>query len=282
MQLLIHSAIGDAYGAGFEFANHSVIEQHNKLAYYIPHPKFTTLKGRYTDDTQMSLALAELILSGQEWTPLTIANAFVDTFKRDPRLGYARRFHAFLTEIPSGEAFLKQIINTSERNGAAMRAPVLGIFPDEATVIERSSIQAAVTHNQPAPILAANAIALASHFLMYKKGAPQELISYLNDWQKADWKAQWTEEVSMYALDAVEAVLTILRQGGSMSTRLKASIALGGDVDTVGALVLALSSLEEGVEQDLPAFLLEDLEDGVFGKTYLQEVDVSLTDLLGN
>jgi len=39
---------------------------------YIEHPRHKQKPGTYTDDTQMSLALAELIVEGKSWTPETI------------------------------------------------------------------------------------------------------------------------------------------------------------------------------------------------------------------
>ena len=128
--MLLEGVIGDAYGAGFEFAERTKIDTFNTVSKYETHPIFPEIKGRYTDDTQMSIALAELIISGKEWNALHIADSFVKTFKRDPRRGYAKRFYSFLSEIHDGQELLDKILNKSNRNGAAMRAYVLGIFPE--------------------------------------------------------------------------------------------------------------------------------------------------------
>ncbi|MBO0934379.1 ADP-ribosylglycohydrolase family protein [Fibrella sp. HMF5036] len=79
--MLLQSAMGDAYGAGFEFAPRSLINAKNDLTAYHPHLLYPEICGRYTDDTQMALALAELIISGVEWSPLVVANKFVSVFK---------------------------------------------------------------------------------------------------------------------------------------------------------------------------------------------------------
>ncbi|MGK0390501.1 MAG: ADP-ribosyl-[dinitrogen reductase] hydrolase [Maribacter sp.] len=84
--MLLELTIGDAYGAGFEYADKKIIEQHNNLKGYIQHPRHLGTKpGMYTDDAQMSLAIAELMISGLEWTKLNLANKFVEVFKRDER-----------------------------------------------------------------------------------------------------------------------------------------------------------------------------------------------------
>src|SRR4051812_4424233 len=86
-------AIGDAYGACFEFAPAEFVGRHNAATAYPCHPDpgraADVPAGRYTDDTQMSVALAEHIIDGNEWTAEAVADRFVHTFHRDPRRGYS-------------------------------------------------------------------------------------------------------------------------------------------------------------------------------------------------
>ena len=85
--MLIELAIGDAYGAGFEFVDQQTIQLYNNLKGYIKHPHHDIGPGCYTDDTQMSLAVAEAIVSRKLWTPELLATKFVAAFHRDRRLG---------------------------------------------------------------------------------------------------------------------------------------------------------------------------------------------------
>src|SRR5438105_2700822 len=96
--MLLELAIGDAYGAGYEYADQARPNSpHN--ARYLQHPRHKGLKpGMYTDDTQMSIAVAELLVAGTRWSAREIAAKFVEAFHRDPREGYARRFQAFLQQ----------------------------------------------------------------------------------------------------------------------------------------------------------------------------------------
>ncbi len=135
--MLLNMAIADAYGAGFEFQSYERIKKYNTAQGYVNHSDSRLPLGHYTDDTQMALALAELMLSGKDWTPENIAQAFVDTFHRDPRKGYARGFYNFLQKTKSGADFLKHIKPDSEKSGAAMRSAPLGLFSDIQEVIER-------------------------------------------------------------------------------------------------------------------------------------------------
>ena len=54
--------MGDAYGAGFEYADREVVVRDNDLSRYVNRPRHRLAPGRYTDDTQMSIAIAEAIV----------------------------------------------------------------------------------------------------------------------------------------------------------------------------------------------------------------------------
>jgi ADP-ribosylglycohydrolase len=64
-----------------------------------------------------------------------------------------------------------------------------------------------------------------------------------------------------------------------MSDVLRASVAFTGDTDTVAAIALAAAAVSREFDKDLPEVLLRNLEDGEYGKAYLQNLDRRLTDL---
>ncbi len=175
--MIIEGAIGDAYGAGFEFADMEFIKNKNQLTHYQQHPLFESIYKKYTDDTQMALAIAELLIEKTAWTPVAIADKFVEVFKRDPRQGYA-----------------------------------LG----------------------------------------------------------------WQGEVGIDAVQTVHAVFTVLSEAHSFSEILKKSVDLGGDVDTVASLALALAAVDKNMENDLPRWLYEELENEQFGRDYILKIDNEL------
>ena len=277
--MLLFGAIGDAYGAGFEFAEREIIKNENDLTHYRVHSKYQSIYKKYTDDTQMSLAIAELLIENKDWTRENIAAKFVEVFKRDKREGYAKRFYQFLSEIKTGTEFLEKIIPKSERNGAAMRAYPLGILANEKEIIQKNALQAAITHDTETAKIASEAIALTSHFFIYNKGTQSDLIDYLNDFQQKKWSINWQKEVSMNAIETVEAVLTILINEKSLSQMLLKSVDFGGDVDTVASLALAIGSEISNIENDLPNWLFEELENEKFGKVYLYQINKKLMNL---
>ena len=107
--MLLELAIADAYSAGFEYSDPKFVVAHNNLSGYVPRPRHSIKPGYYTDDTQMSIAIAEVLISQQPWTQEVLANSFITAFKRDPREGYASGFYQFLSKIETGIEFLAKI-----------------------------------------------------------------------------------------------------------------------------------------------------------------------------
>src|SRR6476620_4565478 len=259
--MLIELAIGDAYGAGFEFVDQQTIELYNNLNGYIKHPRHDIEPGCYTDDTQMSLAVAEAIVSREPWTPELLATKFVAAFHRDRRLGYAGKFYNFLLQVQDSKEFLENIHYASDTSGSAMRSGPIGIFPTIEKVIENATIQAAITHNTPDGINAAIAAALMSHYFIYQLGL---------------WSIPWQGEVSTKGLVCVRAAITAVMLHDSMSKLLQACIAFSGDVDTVATIALAAGSCSSEIAQDLPENLVQGLENKSYGRDYIRELDRQL------
>ena len=276
--MLLELAIGDAYGAGFEYADR-MVKQYNDLSQYVQHPRHEDiLPGDYTDDTQMTLAIVELILSDDEWTPFNIASRFVDCFQRDPRTGYAKRFHEFLLESKNGRHFLDRIIPESDKSGAAMRAMPIGVYPDIEEVIEKATIQARVTHDTPDGISAAVASALMTHYFVYDRGSKSEvgqwIKTYLPDTQA--WSEPYIGKVKAKGWMSVRAAITAIQRNDSLSELLKDCISFTGDVDTVATIALAGASHSRTHKNDLPQHLIDSLENGTYGRDYLQKLDAQL------
>lgn len=274
--MLLELAIGDAYGAGFEYAEPEIIECYNNLNSYVQHPRHQLKPGCYTDDTQMSIAIAETIVSQQPWTPEVLASKFVETFKRDQREGYASRFYDFLLKIQNGREFLAAINATSDKSGAAMRAAPMGVFPTVEQVIQASTIQAAITHNTPDGINAAIAAALMSHYFIYKLGPKHELGKFIESHVWGEWSKPWQGTVKSKGWMSVRAAITAVMRNNSMSELLQDCVAFTGDVDTVGAIALAAASCSQEITQDLPNHLITGLENDTYGRDYLLALDKQL------
>lgn len=273
--MLLEIAIGDAYGAGFEFASKEKVTNFNNLTAYHEHG-LGIAPGHYTDDTQMSMALAELMISSAPWDEYTITQKFVECFKRDKRLGYSKGFYAFLDSINSAEEFLAQIKPNSKANGAAMRSVPIGLFPNIEDVLNNAQVQAKLTHDTAIGINSSQAVALASHYFYYQIGPKQQLAEFVQSHTEITWDCQWQNEVACCGYETVNALLTVLLNAKSHSELLIKSVAFGGDVDTVAACALGIASLSDDYVNDLPAFLYDELENEQYGKDYLIKLSSDL------
>jgi len=278
--MLVEIAIGDAYGAGFEYAAPGP-GRPNDLARYYPHPRHGIAPGCYTDDTQMSLAVAETLLEhGTAATPLQFIEKFVLAFKRDPREGYASRFWAFLKSVRDAADFAARISPASAKSGAAMRACPIGVLPAIEDVLLVAERQAQTTHDTAGGIHSAQATALATHYFLYGLGKRADLPHFLQAHVAGIWSPH-RGEVGAEGVVAIRAAVTAVIAEDSLSGILRRSVDFGGDVDTVAAIALGIACGSVEHARDLPPVLYETLEDGPYGMTYLRDLDACLLALAG-
>jgi ADP-ribosylglycohydrolase len=281
--MLLDLAIGDSYGRGFEFAPAAFVAKRNDASCYVSRPRKDSSwehpprgVGFYTDDTQMSIAISESILSGEPWTPLMLADGFLKAFRRDPRNGYARRFQAFLSRVHDGEQFLREIMPKSNRSGAAMRAGPIGVLPSVGEVVRKSRIQAAITHNTSEGMASAMAASLVVHYFAHECGPKSGLAAFVLKHVDGPWAEKWSGSVGNNGVEVVRAVITALESSDSMTGLLRASVGFCGDVDTVAAVAAAAGSYSKEIAQDLPATLVDNLENGTYGRDYIVCLDEKL------
>jgi ADP-ribosylglycohydrolase len=274
--MLLELAIGDAYGAGFEYEDRSKIERENYLTHYVKHSKWDIGDGKYTDDAQMSLAIAEMLVEEREWTPLNLANKFVEVFKRDERPGYAGGFYKFLQSVNNGEEFLEKIIPKSDKSGGAMRASPIGYLSNIKDVIDYSAIQAKLTHDTPIGINSSVASSLMTHYFLQDLGNKKNLGKFIESYVPGDWSEPWNDYVKSKGNEHVSAAITAVMEEDSLSEVLKRSIDFGGDVDTVATIAMAAASCSKEIEKDIPDNLINGLENDKFGRDYLNSLDIEL------
>ncbi|WP_417704018.1 ADP-ribosylglycohydrolase family protein [Rheinheimera aquimaris] len=273
--MLQEIAIADAYGAGFEFAAPEIIATHNNLHDYVPHQLYGML-GNYTDDTQMSLALSELLISNSDWTALNIANQFVRCFKRDPRQGYSKGFYSLLTQVEDGQQLLDSIRAISTRNGAAMRSVPLGVLANKHQLLAYAKQQAIITHNTAIGIASSRAVALSAHFGLYQLGDVSQLPAFLQSEEVGDWNYDWQHTVTVEAFDTVSAALSCLLRHDNQADLLQSCVALSGDTDSVAAIAVGIASCFTSYSKNLPEHLKQTLNEPQYGMAYLAELDKQL------
>jgi len=280
--MLVEMAIGDAYGAAFEFVSDEHIRLENDLTRYKLNPEISLGGGRYTDDTQMSIALAEHILSGEPTNRYNLMSRFLEVFKRDPRRGYSKRLYQLLLEAASVDDFCQRMQPLSTRSGAAMRASPAGLLSDLYDVKALAEFQASLTHDTMEGRISATAIAVMVHYLAYALGPREELGRFL-DVQVAGyaWSEPWQGRVDMLGTSCAHAAIYLVSSLGSQQQVLRNAVALGGDVDTVAAIAMFSASLCPAVLRDLPAELYDGLENETYGRSFLEGLDRRLMAFAG-
>lgn len=274
--MLIEAAIGDAYAVPFEYNDNPAFL--NDLSGYYRHPRHDTGGGRYTDDTEMSTALAEAILAvpAGGFTRVHIANHFVEAFQRQNRLGYSGRFYDFLLTVKDGSDFVARINPDSYKSGAAMRGWVLGVYDDLEFMRELSDLQAGLTNNTPGGLASAHAAALMLHYFLYQEGTREGLAAFVNQHERGPWQNGYIGKVGSSGMQAVHAAIQAITLHDNLADILKACVDYGGDTDTVATIALGTASACDGIEKNLPAVLHEGLEAGMWGRPYLFDLDARL------
>lgn len=275
---LLGLALGDALGAPFEGG---LIER------FVWRLIGRTSQGemRWTDDTQMSLDLAESLIARGTIDPDDLAQRFAGSYRWSR--GYGPGAAKILKRIAGGtdwrDANRSVYPGGSFGNGGAMRAPVVGLFysarPEELAEAARQS--ARVTHAHPLGMEGALLVASATAKAMTSKNpleiikaaaASCELALFLERLAVAlDWLASGEvpkpKEVKnrlgngiAAAESCVTAVYVALRFLDAPFTEMQSFVAeCGGDVDTIGAMAGAVWGTVNGTSS-LPTESLLKLE----------------------
>ncbi|MFO8037654.1 MAG: ADP-ribosylglycohydrolase family protein [Anaerolineales bacterium] len=180
---------------------------------------------RFTDDTVLTLAIAQAILEGEEY------GIALKTFGRKyPRAGYGFHFKQWIFEEEIRPY-------NSWGNGSAMRVSPVGFaFDDQEEVLEEARKTAEVSHNHPEGIKGAQATALAVFLARQgeRKGTIREEISdrfgYDLDRTIAEIRPAYTFDVSCQG-SVPEAVIAFL-DSKDYEDAVRLAVSLGGDSDT--------------------------------------------------
>ncbi len=248
----------------------------------------TTRSGRrrYTDDTQMSLDLAESLVERKRFDAEDVAIRFARSYRwsRGYGPGASRLLKRIRAGVPWRKANRSVYPAGSFGNGGAMRAPVVGLFcwRDRDRLLDAARRSAEITHAHPLgvegalSVAAATSTALATRdwrSILGSAAAPCGSSEFVRRFSTA---RKWLEasvapppnEVRVClgtGITATESCVTAVYVGLRFVERpfsdLLAFVAdCGGDVDTVGAMAGAVWGACNGA-RNLPERALDSLED---------------------
>ncbi|MFP4374130.1 MAG: ADP-ribosylglycohydrolase family protein [Spirochaetaceae bacterium] len=216
-------------------------------------------RARFTDDTVLTMATAEAILSGGDY-----ADMYRRFARRYPNAGYGGNFRGWFVSEAAGPY-------NSFGNGSAMRvSPVGWAFDTTEEVLTQAERSAGCTHDHPEGIKGAQATALA---LFRARGGtgPEDIAREIAERFGYDLSRSIEDIRPGYSFDvtcqgSVPESLIAFLEGRSVEATVRLAVSLGGDSDTqacIGASVAQAHDprippeLESHVRERLPADLLD-------------------------
>ena len=242
---MLGAIIGDIVGSRFEFNN-------------IKTKKFKLFDKRckVTDDSVMSVAVAEMCLNG--YVPNN-KEMIIKTFKKwgqkYPRVGYGNKFFQWvLSDNP--------LPYNSCGNGSAMRISAIGFFAKTKEEVEVYSKDVTeVTHNHPEGIKGAESV--ASVIWLCRKGkSKDEIKTFIQNEFGYDLSRTCNQIRSEYTFDVscqgtVPQAITAFLEGCDFEDVIRTAVSLGGDSDTLTCIAGSMAEAFYGVPQNLKQKCLE-------------------------
>ena len=227
---------------------------------------------RFTDDSVLTLAIAEAILEGKPY-----GECLQEFGRAYPRAGYGENFYQWI--------FAEEIRPYhSWGNGAAMRVSPVGFaFEDEMTVLLEAQQTAAVSHNHPEGIKGAQATAMAVFLArrgQEKAGIRKEIsqrFGYDLNRQVDEIRPDYQFDVSCQG--TVPEALVAFLDSENYQDAVRKAVSRGGDSDTLACITGGIAQAYYGeipqhiireTRARLPQRLLEVLD------RFLEEFAISL------
>ncbi len=188
-----------------------------------------TLSSKFTDDTVMTVANADWLLTGD-----SLLGIMQDYGNRYPHAGYGGMFRSWLREDEPKPY-------NSFGNGSAMRvSPVGWAFDTLEETLEAAKQSAEITHNHPEGIKGAQATA-ACIFLARTGKSKQEIKEYIEQTFGYNLNRTCDEIRPDYHFDVTcqgsvpESIIAFL-ESTNFESAIRLAVSLGGDADTMGAI----------------------------------------------
>jgi ADP-ribosylglycohydrolase len=200
----------------------------------------------YTDDTVLTVAVADALLTDQEYGKKIKSYA-----RKYPMRGYGPRF-LFWMMTPGIKPY------NSFGNGSAMRvSPVAYAFDTEEDMLEQAKLTAECTHNHPEGIKGAQAAALAV-FLARTGASKEEIRESVQKQSGYDLSPAIDDIRPAYKTDITcpgsvpEAIIAFL-DSDSFEDAVRNAVSLGGDADTQACIAGAIA---EAFYREIPEHIL--------------------------
>ena len=228
---MLGAIIGDTVGSVYEF--HNIKTTHFPL--FDP-------RSNYTDDSVMTMAVADWLLTDSQHGMDTLEASFLNFAKKYPcpMGGYGPGFYRWLFEP---ETFVegKRHPYNSFGNGAAMRCSANGWMFDTLEETERvAGLSAAITHNHPEGIKGAQSTA-AAIFMARNGKSKDEIKEYISTKYGYNLNRTCDEIRPVYDWDSscqgtVPEAMVAFLDSTDFESAIRLAVSLGGDSDTLACI----------------------------------------------
>ena len=249
---MLGAIIGDTVGSVYEFNNIKTTD----------FPLFDP-RCNYTDDSILTMAVAEWLLTDPQHGMDTLETIFLDFAKKYPcpMGGYGGGFSRWLFHPEALGDYGSRDFKPGTRhpynsfgNGAAMRCSANGWMFDTLEKTERvAGLSAAITHNHPEGIKGAQSTAAA--IFMARHGASKEEIrDYISAKYGYNLNRTCDEIRPVYDWDSscqgtVPEAMVAFFDSTDFESAIRLAVSLGGDSDTLACIT---GGIAEAFYKDIP------------------------------
>jgi ADP-ribosylglycohydrolase len=209
---------------------------------------------RFTDDTVLTIAVAEGILRGGD-----LVDLFKDHARRYPRAGYGGTFHRWAGS-ESREPY------QSWGNGSAMRVSPVGFAYDTLDeVLLRAKWTAEVTHDHPEGIKGAQATAAA--VFLARTGSDKEQIrdhiegKFGYDLGRSIDELRPGFDFDVSCRGTVPPAIRAFLDSTDYESAVRLAVSLGGDADTLACIAGGIAQAYYGVPAEIRASAVQELDE---------------------
>lgn len=228
---MIGAILGDIIGSRFEFS-----KVRNKSEDF----ELFTDKCEFTDDTVLTIATMDSILND-----IPFDKSYSYWGNKYPTCSYGSRFRDWLEEDIKEPYY-------SYGNGSAMRVSPIGFaYNDLKTVMDKAEESAIITHNHDEGIKGAEAVAVCIYLARHK--TPKKIIKEIIETYFDYDLSRKLEDIRPYyqfnetCQGSVPESIICFLEGDGFEDCIRKAISLGGDTDTMGAIVGGIAEAYYGV-----------------------------------
>ena len=254
---MIGAILGDMIGAPYEF------DRGGKTKDF---PLFGR-KSRFTDDSVMTVAVAEALLDARGKSDAEIRAALVRSMqkwgRRYPKAGYGGMFIRWLLMTENPQPY------GSYGNGSAMRASAAGwLFDDLDSTRHIAALTASVSHDHPEGIKGAESTA-AAIYLARTGSSMEEIRAYAErefgyDLSQSCAALRYKNRHDETCQVTMPLVFAAFLESTDYEDAIRNAVSLGGDTDTIACITGSIAEAYYGVPDAIAAEGRKRLPDDMF------------------